>query len=497
VAVSADGARAVSGGDDGTVRVWNLATGVEQTLTGHGGPVRAAAVSADGARAVSGGDDGTVRVWNLATGVEQRQITGHRGPVHAVAVSADGARAVSGGDDGTVRVWNLATGVEQRQVTGHGGPVHAVAVSADGGDAAFGYNNSMGVYDLESEASGKPAEHNGPVYAVAVNAFGTWAVSGGDDGTVRVWDLARLLRKRIGVGIAHLIAFPFYIALLAWPLALIRRDYTSTLVIDCSNFMEAIRAVGCRPQTIKIDRASIWTGAYVGKGTLTVPHSGISTTGIVVEVIWVLLALTLIIVVRRARSKTRKLPFAERLKSVRTESTTAERQRDQVQAQAAVFVIVLFVGGVVGLVTGYVRNCAPLLLISLACSAVMAGNGLVGKRDRLLKSIHLALGAAAIGWALVDIAVFHSPRYALAAAVLGAWVVFDWKVNMYGHWRQWSLSYVRLTTVGALLTGLSGAFSWQLQAALIAATGALSVGAAISISIDQRRGRSKAADAAR
>ena len=111
MAVSADGRRAVSGGDDGTVRVWDLDTGEPlHTLAGHDGQVGAVAVSADGRRAVSGGDDGTVRVWDLDTGQPLHALAGHDGPVRAVAVSADGRRAVSGGDDGTVRVWDLDTG---------------------------------------------------------------------------------------------------------------------------------------------------------------------------------------------------------------------------------------------------------------------------------------------------------------------------------------------------------------------------------------------------
>ena len=70
-------------------------------------------VSADGRRAVSGGRDGTVRVWDLGSGARLRTLTGHDGQVYAVAVSADGRRAVSGSEDGTVRVWDLADDREQ------------------------------------------------------------------------------------------------------------------------------------------------------------------------------------------------------------------------------------------------------------------------------------------------------------------------------------------------------------------------------------------------
>ena len=65
---------------------------------------------------VSGGDDGTVRVWRLADGTPLGEpLTGHSSVVDAVAVGAlpDGTPViVSGGDDNddTVRVWRLADG---------------------------------------------------------------------------------------------------------------------------------------------------------------------------------------------------------------------------------------------------------------------------------------------------------------------------------------------------------------------------------------------------
>jgi WD40 repeat protein len=71
------------------------------------------AVTPNGATAVSGGQDSTVRVWDLATGTQRAKLTGHFGEVLSVAVTANGATAVSGGKDSTVRVWDLAT---QREV---------------------------------------------------------------------------------------------------------------------------------------------------------------------------------------------------------------------------------------------------------------------------------------------------------------------------------------------------------------------------------------------
>ena len=63
---------------------------------------------------ISGGGDGTVRVWRLADGTPVGEpLTGHDGGVNAVAAGAlpDGTPVIiSGGDDGTVRVWRTADG---------------------------------------------------------------------------------------------------------------------------------------------------------------------------------------------------------------------------------------------------------------------------------------------------------------------------------------------------------------------------------------------------
>jgi len=192
VAVTPDGATAVSGGEDGVVRVWDLGGGCEQaTLAGHTDWVRSVAVTHDGTRAVSGSDDGSVRVWDLKDGREQASLAGHERPVWSVAVTPDGSRAVSGGEDGSVRVWDLKDGREQASLAGHGRPVWSVAVTPDGSRAVSGGGDgSVRVWDLkDGREQATFTGHTGEVFAVAVTPDGSRAVSSGGDGSVRVWDL--------------------------------------------------------------------------------------------------------------------------------------------------------------------------------------------------------------------------------------------------------------------------------------------------------------------
>lgn len=57
---------------------------------------------------VSGGSrDGTIKIWDLATGKLLRTLTGHSEVVLSVAISPDGQTIVSGSDDKTIKIWRL------------------------------------------------------------------------------------------------------------------------------------------------------------------------------------------------------------------------------------------------------------------------------------------------------------------------------------------------------------------------------------------------------
>ncbi len=194
----------ISGSSDRTIRVWDMVTGtpVGDPFTGHGGYVLAVAVAELGGRPVviSGSSGETVRVWDLATGTPVGQpFAGHYDQVNTVAAAELDGRPVviSGSSDETVRVWDLATGTPVRHpFAGHDGPVYAVAVAElDGRPVVISGSSdrTVCVWDL---ATGVPvsdgfAGHDGPVNAVAAAELDgrPVVISGSSDRTVRVWDL--------------------------------------------------------------------------------------------------------------------------------------------------------------------------------------------------------------------------------------------------------------------------------------------------------------------
>ncbi|MCB8966156.1 MAG: hypothetical protein H6660_04600 [Ardenticatenaceae bacterium] len=74
---------------------------LEKTLIGHAALVRAVAVTPDGARAISASADRTLKVWNLQTGAELASIT-LDGSLECVAVAPDGVTIVTGDGAGNV-----------------------------------------------------------------------------------------------------------------------------------------------------------------------------------------------------------------------------------------------------------------------------------------------------------------------------------------------------------------------------------------------------------
>jgi len=208
VAFSPDGQRVVSGSDDGTLEVFDVATGRETlTLKRYADASGSVAFSRDGRRIVSGSRDGTLRVFDASTGQEALTLGERAEGLWSVAFSPDGRRIVSGSRDGRLRVWDASTGHRDLMLTPLDvtGWVDCVAVSSDGRRIVSGsdkkklygsvnrkmWASELVVWDASTGQETLPLRgHAGGVTSVAFSPDGRRIVSGSDDKTLKVWDVS-------------------------------------------------------------------------------------------------------------------------------------------------------------------------------------------------------------------------------------------------------------------------------------------------------------------
>jgi WD40 repeat protein/serine/threonine protein kinase len=199
IAAGPDGLRVVAGTSKGTIQVWDADTGEElMALKGHTAPVREVAFSPDGLLIASASLDRTAQVWDANTG-ELANVLEHPSWVFAASFTPDAARLATGCRDNIARVWDLATEELVVEVpvlpqTTEWDFIHAWAVelSPDGETLATGsHDGVIKLWDADTGAMlNTLAGHTHRVWSLAFNPDGSRLASASDDRTVRIWSLA-------------------------------------------------------------------------------------------------------------------------------------------------------------------------------------------------------------------------------------------------------------------------------------------------------------------
>jgi len=190
----------VTGGVDGVIRLFDLATGnpLATTLTGHTGPVEALVIAdVDGREVlVSGGADQTVRRWDLAAAAPIGDpLTGMEKGVRALSVARSAGRSVvlANGIGASIRAWDVADGTPVGVPIPTSSNAAPVVVELPGGGAAVLVDDLI-EFSLVDLHSGEPLPGYG--FRIESTEFAAVVVNGrpllvepGRDGVIRLRDL--------------------------------------------------------------------------------------------------------------------------------------------------------------------------------------------------------------------------------------------------------------------------------------------------------------------
>jgi WD40 repeat protein len=229
IALSPDGKLLAIAGEDGSVRLGDMQTGVERhALSGHTHGVSAVAFSPEGKLLASASQDSTIRLWDVANETVLDTITGLKGKVRSIAFSPDGKFIAAGSQDRIIYIWNTVTGALADTLL-TAGAVRSVTYSPDGRWlAAASADSSLCLWEIASYAfkyslsgqsmvfspDGKKlasASNDGTIHlrdaqtGAALQTFsgprgevkqlafslpdGHWLVAASEDSAMRIWDI--------------------------------------------------------------------------------------------------------------------------------------------------------------------------------------------------------------------------------------------------------------------------------------------------------------------
>ncbi|VXD13007.1 conserved hypothetical protein [Planktothrix serta PCC 8927] len=188
---SPDGQMIVSGGDDHTLKFWNLQGKLLHSVNAHDERIWKLAFSPDGQILASASEDGTVKLWT-PDGKAIATLKGHQGAIWGVAISPLGNLIASASLDDTLRLWHR-DGTLLKTILGQSRGLTRVAFSPDGKFLATGgIDNTVKLWNLAGELITTLPGHQGIVDTVEFTPDQNALVSGGDDSTVIIWDLKKI-----------------------------------------------------------------------------------------------------------------------------------------------------------------------------------------------------------------------------------------------------------------------------------------------------------------
>jgi WD40 repeat protein len=213
---------------DGSVRIFSsLNANAEEVIfkNMHRSTVTAIAVTEDGDKLITGGDDSMIAVWRLSalghvesaleTGfISNRSIStsieligflhGHIETISTLKVSSKFNLILSASKDLTIIAWDLNRLSCSFCLTGFSSPIVDIAICEATGDIAACTKSDIFLWDLNGVFIARHSVNASSIYSLAIASpvghlvnFSNLIFSGHEDGSINIWEVVNILKPDV------------------------------------------------------------------------------------------------------------------------------------------------------------------------------------------------------------------------------------------------------------------------------------------------------------